>query len=75
MGKGCYYDEHELYNPRTEEARAFPSWEWADVDRGRLVWTEGGKLFASRVKKAGLGAISELYDFNAMGFERIQAPY
>jgi len=50
-------------------------WEWAEVDRGRLVWAEGGRLFAGRLGAAGLERVEELWDFNEMAFERIEAPY
>ena len=74
-GKGAYFDRHEIVNPRTGEVRSLPDWEWAEVDGGRVVWAERGKLFASRLKASGLTKVSELYDFNDMVFERIQAPY
>ena len=74
-GKGSYFDKHELHNRRTGEAIGFPGWEWAEVDGKRLVWAERGKLFAARLSKSGLGKPTELQDFNAMKFERIEAPY
>ena len=77
-GKGVYYEEHELVGPR-EVMRH--TWEWADVDRDRLVWADGGKLFAARITKKSakledpLDDVRELYDFNTMTFEAIRAPY
>jgi hypothetical protein len=68
VGKGCYWDEHELEGP--EGPIACPAWEWAEIDNGRLVWVAGGKLFGGRP-----GESVELHDFNGMEFERIEAPY
>jgi hypothetical protein len=74
MGKSCYWDEHALV--RDEGVVRKPRWEWAEVDRrGRLVWAEGGRLFAGTVGEAGLVDEHELYDFNSMTFEAIEAPY
>jgi hypothetical protein len=64
VGRGCYFDEHQLWNSRTEAGPEFPDWEWAEVDGGRLVWAQGGKLFSGRVGPRGLGSVKELYDFN-----------
>jgi hypothetical protein len=74
-GRGVYYDEHELWNLRTEERMACPAWEWADVDGERLVWADAGKLFAGVMREAGPAGVRELYDFNAMRFEKLVAPY
>ena len=75
VGRGCYFDEHQLWNSRTETGLGFPQWEWADVDGGRLVWAEGGKLFAGRLGPKGLGSVKALYDFNTLQFEKLVAPY
>lgn len=75
VGNGCYWDEHELIGPATAQAIACPRWEWADLDRRRLVWATGGKLFAARLGKEGLFDETELHDFSAMRFEAIAAPY
>lgn len=74
-GRGTYFDEHELWNARTETGLMLPKWEWADVDGARLVWAEEGKLYAGRVGATGLGRAKQLYDFNTLGFERLVAPY
>jgi hypothetical protein len=74
-GTGCYYDEHELENWRAGEVAKHPRWEWADLDRNRLVWAEGGKLRSAHVTNHGLATPLELYDFNGMRFEPIEAPY
>lgn len=74
-GKGCYYDEHELEQPEQGQTLVFPTWEWAEFDRRRLVWTEAGKLFAAQLLPEGVGDATQLADFNAMKFEPIEAPY
>jgi hypothetical protein len=73
-GKGCYWDEHELAGP-SGEAHPCPGWEWAERDRSRLVWAEGGCLYQAPCKKSGIGPAALLHDFNAYRFEAIQAPY
>lgn len=68
-GKGCYWDEHQLINAAREVTIAQPDWEWADRDRHRLVYAEGGCLYAVAIPAAGAQALEEpalLRDFNAM---------
>jgi len=74
-GKGCYWDEHELVHPNSGRRVPHPDWEWADLDRQRLVWAENGRLFAGRITEKGLAQETQLFDFNSMTFERIVAPY
>ena len=74
-GRGCYYDEHALWHPRAERLLPLPDWEWADVDRGRLVWAEHGVLSAGFVAVDGLRDVRVLFDFRAMRYERRLAPY
>ena len=75
VGRGCYFDEHQLWNSRTETPHEYPGWEWAEVDRGRLVWAEGGKLFSGRLGPKGVERIKQLYDTNPLRFEKLVAPY
>lgn len=70
------------YSPRDqytlakgETVLSYPDWEWADIDRTRLAWASGGKLWAGRMCKTGLHKIKRLKDFNDMKFEAIEAPY
>lgn len=74
-GKGCYYDEHELFNSAANTSIKFPEWEWADSKNDRLYWTENGILFQGEINCEGLSGIKELKNFNDMGFEPIEAPY
>ncbi|MEW6736860.1 MAG: hypothetical protein AB1489_36570 [Acidobacteriota bacterium] len=74
-GKGCYWDEHELLHTKTGTSIKYPDWEWAEIDKKRLVWANGGKLFTSKVAKDGLTNEIQLFDFSEMAFEPIQAPY
>lgn len=69
------YDTHQLIDKVSEEVCDFPDWEWADVDKNRLVWAEHGKLMAARVNSRGLETPQELYDFNSMVYEERIAPY
>lgn len=80
-GKGVYYDEHELVEPKRGKELLRHSWEWADLDGDRLVWAEAGALWAGRIT-ARSGKLDDpvdsptlLHDFSAMTFEAIRAPY
>jgi len=75
VGRSVYYDEHELFNARNGEVLRRPGWEWADIDAGRLVWAQGGRIFAGQVAAGGLHGERELADFNGMVFEKLEAPY
>jgi hypothetical protein len=75
VGRGVYYDTHELFNSRTGEVLPKTNWEWADIDCDRIVWAAGGHLLAGRVGKHGLQGEKSLYDFNPMQFESLAAPY
>jgi len=55
---------YELEQPG--ECKLEPAWEWADWDRHRLVWAEGGCLRAARLGIHKLGSVRTLYDFNGM---------
>ncbi len=74
-GKGVYWDAHELVHEETGTVHAYPDWEWAELDRGRLVWTEHGILRTGTLKGRSLVDIRTIRDFNGMQFERITAPY
>ena len=74
-GKGCYWDEHELLISESGKSVPCPDWEWAEVDGKRLVWARGGKLFAARVTKEGITGETQLFDFNELTFEPLEAPY
>lgn len=54
---------HELELPG-ELRLKFSHWEWADWDRTRLVWAEGGALRTATLNQQGLGDATTLYDFN-----------
>jgi len=74
-GKGCYWDEHQLVHPNRGKQVNYPDWEWAELDNDRIVWAEGGCLFASKIDRDGLTGKKRLFDFNDMVFEPIEAPY
>jgi hypothetical protein len=73
--KSCYWDEHELIHPRSNQSISYPHWELADLDGERLVWAAGGKLMAGRFGSQGLEDEALLFDFNEMTFEGLEAPY
>ncbi len=73
VGKGCYWDEHQLI--ASNRQTNCPDWEWAELDGKRLVWAKEGKLFAGNIRLSGLTDEIELFDFNPMTFEPIEAPY
>ncbi|MGH8082188.1 MAG: hypothetical protein ACREP7_16560 [Lysobacter sp.] len=75
QGRGHYYDEHALWNRRTDRLIALPDWEWAEVDGERLVWVEQGRLMAGRVDADGIVERKEIYDFNPLTWASIEAPY
>ncbi len=50
-------------------------WEWAELDRKRLVWVTMGVLHAAKIHGKGLGDVKALHDFNDMEFEAVAAPY
>jgi hypothetical protein len=75
IGKKAYYDEHELVQTATGRTVAYHGWEWADIDRARLVWCEAGKLLAGRVTDEGLCEQRDLHDFNPMAYAPLPVPY
>lgn len=76
VGRGCYFDTHELVDRRNDQVLSRDDWEWADVDRGRLVWAAQGVLGTTSIgRDERLGADRVLHDFNAMTFENRIAPY
>lgn len=76
VGKGVYWDEHEIINKHTGARQRFPDWEWAEWEQESLVWAELGKLYRARiVSEAVLGEAKLLHDFKDYHFEPLVAPY
>jgi hypothetical protein len=75
VGRGVYFDTHELVNTRTDEVLPMQTWEWADIDGSRLVWAADGCLYAGRLGSKGLGEEKQLYDFRPLLPEKLAAPY
>lgn len=74
QGRSPVWDEYVLFNPenhRTYETK----WEWADMDRSRVVWAEKGRLCTAELTDKGLGPERTIFDFNGKKFEPIKAPY
>ena len=74
-GKSSTWSEYSLLHFPTETVLHFPDWEWADIDRSRLVWASKGQIWAGRLNDNGLSDEKMLHDFNDMRFEAIKAPY
>jgi hypothetical protein len=75
VGKGFYWDEHELVDGRTGTTTAQPNWEWADLDGKRLVWAEHGTLKVGKITPEGLADGRLLFDSTDMTFTPLKAPY
>jgi hypothetical protein len=75
LQRGSCPSEYELVDYDTGAAQFCQDWEWADVDDHRLLWAEGGKIFAAEIESHKLGPAKMLYDFNGMTFQEIEAPY
>jgi len=75
VGKGCYWDEHELVNLNRGSFRSLPTWEWAEADAARLVWAENGRLFAGHLSDEGPVDVRQLHDFSTYTYRRLKAPY
>jgi hypothetical protein len=74
-GKGCYWDEHQLEHTSSGQRIDGASWEWADLDSRRLIYADGGKLYAADILKRGEFVPKLLEDFSDWKFEAIAAPY
>lgn len=74
-GKGCYWDYHQLHNAKTGEAIEQPDWEWAEWDRGALVFAEHGKLYRAPLPDDDGLKPSVIHDFTDYAFEAVKAPY
>jgi hypothetical protein len=76
VGKGVYWDEHLLRNEKSNREIQLADWEWAEVDRGKLLWAEGGELFSGSMgQKDAVLAKNLVFDFNQVNFEPVVAPY
>jgi hypothetical protein len=75
IGKPATRSEYALLHLPTQTEQQFPDWDWADIDRSRLVWASKGQLWAGRLNEKGLTGEKLLHDFNEMKFEAIKAPY
>jgi hypothetical protein len=66
---------YELEHSRSGLLRQLPDWQWAELDRNRLVWTEKGCLFAANLdQETVVSSPKLLHDFNNMKFETKAAP-
>lgn len=75
LGKGCYWDEHELHNENGDILRQ-PGWEWADWVDNAIFFAESGCLYSITITAQGnLNEALLIHDFNGYKFENRQAPY
>ena len=75
LKRGICPSFYKLIDAEAGTVQIFQDWEWADVDGQRLLWAEGGKIFAAEIEAHGLGSAQMLHDFNDMTFQEIEAPY
>lgn len=54
LRRGSCPNEYELVDSGSGEAQFCRGWEWADIDGGRLLWAEGGKIFPRMWHRRGL---------------------
>ncbi len=75
VGKGCYWDEHELVNKHGDTISQ-PDWEWAEWMDGAIMYAESGKLCKLIIKNTHELKKPELiHDFNDYKFRELLAPY
>ena len=75
VGKGCYWDEHELINKHGDTISQ-PDWEWAEWMDNAIMYTEFGKLFKLIIKNTHeLKSSVLIHDFNDYKFKELLAPY
>ena len=75
MGKGCYYESHEVIDLENNRKWEFRDWEWADSDGKCFTWAEYGKIMQGNIGENGIENIKELFDTNSLLYEEIKAPY
>lgn len=75
VGRGVYFDTHELFNSRIEEVVSKMDWEWAELDGARLIWAANDCLHSGLLDVKGLHSEKLLHDFSSMQFEKLVAPH
>jgi hypothetical protein len=75
VGKGCYYEEHKIIDLKNNKEYNFPDWEWADMDKDRIVWAEHGKINEGSIDENGIINSKELFDTNTLKYTELIAPY
>ncbi len=75
VGKGCYWDEHELINKHGDTISQ-PDWEWAEWMDNAIMFAEFGKLYKLIIKNTHeLKSPELIHDFNDYKFKELLAPY
>lgn len=72
---GSSFDRYATVNSTTGKRMDHHFWEWAEVDRDRLVWATAGCLYAGELGSEGVGTRKLLCDFTDMKFQTVEAPY
>jgi hypothetical protein len=75
QGVGVEHERHAIVHASGEVLEDHPDWQWADLDRRRIVWAAGGKLYQATPSRRGLSGPRLVHDFNDMEFEARAAPY
>lgn len=74
--RGWITGEYSLYEFDTGQHVVFENWDWADVWKDELRFSKAGCLYKAKpCKKNGFKDPELIFDFNAMKFEAIRAPY
>ncbi len=75
VGKGVYWDEHELINEHGDKVSQ-PNWEWAEWMDGAIMFAEFGQLYKLTIKNTHeLNKHELIHDFNDYKFKQLLAPY
>lgn len=63
-------DTHGIVDRESGEEEAKEDWDWADVDRNRLIWSIGGTIYAAPLGDFGIGPEQALVDLGTFRFRR-----
>lgn len=75
VGKGVYWDEHELVD-KCGDTVSQPDWEWAEWMDNAVIFAEFGKLYKLTIKNTyELNTTELIHDFNDYKFKELLAPY
>ena len=55
-------ESHELVETTSGEAQPLEGWDWAELDRERVVWSVGGTLYSGQLGSGGITGETTLVD-------------